>query len=85
VNRIVLDQSAASQLPVCSSSQEQFEVLDPAGKTLGYFLPAIPPNHSDAEVYAWLKTQISDEELDRRSKEPLGRTTAEVLAHLKSL
>jgi hypothetical protein len=85
MNRIVVDQSAANQLTNSVTSLDQFEVVDPSGNTVGYFLPARHNGTTAAEIYAWAKDQISDEELDRRSKEPLGRTTAEVLARLNSL
>jgi hypothetical protein len=82
MNRIVLDQSAANQLAGVHS--EQFELLDPSGRTLGFFVPAAAAPNSHAEIYKWLRTQISDEEIERRCHDGNGRTIAEVLERLKS-
>ena len=37
------------------------------------------------ELYEWANAQISDEELERRRKEPGGNSTEEVLARLRAL
>ena len=54
-------------------------LCDPAGRTVGYFVPA---TESERELYAWAQAQFSDAELDSAAAEPGGRTTDEVLARL---
>ena len=57
------------------------ELCDPEGRTLGYFVRTDSRFEATPEEYEWVKSQISDEELERRRAEtgPL-RSTAEVLA-----
>ena len=61
------------------------ELCDPSGHTLGYFVRSDDRIIDDPAIYEWVKSQISDEELERRRREPGGRTTAEVLARLDAL
>ncbi len=76
MDKIVLDTAIAGQLAHASA---HVPICDPSGHTLGYFVPAA---EHDREVYDWAKAQISDEELDRRAKEPGGRTTEQILRDL---
>jgi hypothetical protein len=57
-------------------SRDGVELCDSSGLTIGYFTPS-------ADLV--LEPTISEEELDRRSKEEPLYSTAEVLAHLRSL
>jgi hypothetical protein len=58
---------------------EAVEVCDEQGKTLGHFLPK-------EQYFRWLydmaKSEISDEELERRMQEPGGSTLAEIWEQL---
>ena len=58
------------------------EVCDPTGRTLGYFVPSVPSDSYTRAVYDWAKAEVSDEELDRASKETGGRTLAEIKKRL---
>lgn len=58
----------------------QFELCDPMGKRLGYFIPATPP-----EQYAGVDSSLSEGELQRREAEDRRHTTAEVLDYLRKL
>ena len=79
MHKVVLDQSWRSKL---NHLDAQVELCDETGRTVGYFLPA---ELHDRLCYEWAKTQFTDEELEQARKQPLGRTTAEVLARLKKL
>lgn len=74
---VVVDVATSSQLV---GLEMPVEVCDESGRMLGHFVPA---SDDVRQVYEWAMTQISDEELDRRRQEPDGRTTAEVLRHLR--
>jgi hypothetical protein len=76
MQRLVLDSTLGRQL---AQAEDQVEFCDQTGHTIGYFLPATEPT---PELLAWAKSQITEEELERRSAEPGGRTTAEVLRRL---
>ncbi len=53
------------------------ELRDETGRLLGYFAPA-----GDSSDYADIEIGVSEEELDRRSKEGGGRTLSEIMADL---
>jgi hypothetical protein len=77
MDKIVLDSAVAGQL---ANAKVHVPICDPSGHTVGYFIPAA---EHDREVYQWAKSQISEEELDRRATEPGGRTTEEILKDLQ--
>ena len=81
MDKLVLDDQAAS---VLGAAKKRAELVNSSGHVLGYFVPpaGAPVGASDSAIYDWLRAQISEEELDRRSREPLGRTTDEVLRRL---
>ena len=79
MNRAVADDNLRSRL---GEFHAQTELYDKDGNVLGIFTPA-PVN--DAALYDYIASQISDEELERRKKEPGGKTTAELLEYLQSL
>jgi hypothetical protein len=59
-------------------------LCDAEGKTLGLFVPLSLAD--DAAIVEWAKSQISDEEIQRRLNEPgPRRTTAEVLQRIQAL
>jgi hypothetical protein len=72
---IVIDESLTKQL---RDVHEPCVLLDSAGNKLGFFRPEI-----DRSLYEGLEPSVSDEELDRRSREGGGRTLAEIMADLK--
>jgi hypothetical protein len=79
MNRAVADDTLRSKL---GEFQTQTELYDKEGHVLGIFTPA-PVN--DATLYDYIEAQISDKELERRKKEPGGKTTTELLEYLQGL
>jgi hypothetical protein len=55
------------------------ELCDESGATVGRFLPEEAYRRL---IYDWMKSQISDEELDRRLNQPAGRSLAEIWKEL---
>jgi hypothetical protein len=55
------------------------EVRDEAGKVIGWFTPSA----NTSALPAHLLPQISQEEIERRSREKGGRTLAEIMADLE--
>ena len=79
MSHIVVDAAAAAQLR--AATFPGVEVRDPSGKLLGRFSPAI-----DWSEYELVGPDISDEELERRSKsDEKCYTTEEVLEYLRKL
>ena len=78
MQKVVLDQESRSKLLGPGS---QVELCDESGETFGYFVPV---QAARADHYAWLKAQLSEEELDRRrQRRDAGRTTADVLRRVQ--
>ena len=75
MNQIILDNETTKQF---AKAQEMSSVLDSEGNVVGYFTPG----YDIAEIYALAKADISDEELDRRAKEP-SRPLNEIIADLE--
>ena len=78
MGQFFLDANVSSQLHGLS---QPVELCDPTGRVIGKYVPLI-----DLTEWEPISPDISEEELDRRvnSDEP-SYTTAEVLAHLRSL
>jgi hypothetical protein len=76
MQKLVLESPLLRQL---GQLDRQLELCDGAGQTIGYFVPVV---RHKADMYAWAKAQISQEELDRRKLEPDGPSTEEVLGRL---
>jgi hypothetical protein len=69
----------ASQLELLKS-HDRIEVCDKEGFVIGVFVSL---GRQDPDLLQWAKSQISDEELERRkSQRGAGRTTAEVIGRL---
>jgi hypothetical protein len=73
--RITLDSSVAQQLIPLT---EDAELCDPDGNVIGYYTRVAPRS-----AYDGIEIPISEEELDRRSREPGGRALDEILRDLK--
>jgi len=54
------------------------ELCDSSGRVIGAFIPV-----SLRDVYDCLEPQVSEEELERRSREESGRSLADILADLE--
>ena len=72
---IVIDESLTKQL---RGLRDPCVLLDNAGKEIGFFRPAV-----DRSLYEGVEPSVSDEELERRSREGGGRTLAEIMADLE--
>ena len=81
MNRILLDDAVTKEL---AEAGERVTLCDSQGHVLGYFQPA-GPQRVTPEMLQWAKDQISDEELDRRSQQPGGISTDELLDRLNRL
>jgi hypothetical protein len=82
VNKVILDLSLRAKL---NGLNEHLEVCDEDGRTLGFFLP---PDLHQKLLYAWAKTQFSDEEIEqarREIKTEGGLTTPQAVAYLEKL
>jgi hypothetical protein len=78
MTQIKLDASVSKQLHTIGQS---VELCDPDGRVIGRFVPLI-----DLSQWEPVSPEISEEELDRRSKSNEKRyTTAEVIAYLEKL
>jgi len=78
MNRIVLDETLRAKL---GDLDQRSAICDETGRVVGHYVPA---GKMDPELYEWAVSQISDEELERRSRERgPRRTTKEVLERLE--
>ena len=76
MNRLMIDEGVRAQL----ANRDEVELCDQSGRKVGHFL--------SEELYRrllfdWANAQISDEELERRRRQPGGRTLAEIWARLQ--
>ncbi len=76
MTKVTIDSSLRTKL---NGLDQQMELCDETGRTLGHFLPA--------DVYremlvTWSKARASDEELDRRMREPGACSLAEIWERL---
>jgi hypothetical protein len=72
MTKLTLDDFLRAKL---NGLNEQMEVCDETGLQLGYFLPR---DIYQLMVDAWVRTWVSDEEMDRLSRETEGRPLAEI-------
>ena len=80
MNRITLDETLRSKL---GDVEQGSEICDEAGRRVGYYVPS---PELDAEMYRQAVEAISDEELERRRRQPgPRRTTKEVLERLERM
>jgi hypothetical protein len=72
MNKVIVDAAMRERL---SDLDEHLELCDEKGATLGHFLP---DGVYKELVRHWAAANISEEELERRRREPRGRTLAEI-------
>ena len=72
MSKITLDPSLKFKL---NGLNEPLELCDEGGATLGHFLPE---NTYREYLYAWLKSQVSDEEIETLRQEQGGRTLDQI-------
>jgi hypothetical protein len=76
MSKIVLDDELKAKL---NGLDKTVEVEDTNGRLVGQF---VPQEEYVKLVYAWAKSEVSDEELDRARKETGGRTLSEIWKRL---
>jgi hypothetical protein len=80
MSAVVIDSALRAKL---NGLNQELEFRDEAGNLIGYFLP---PKRHEKLLYAWAKSQVSDEELEEARRDYQkngGLTTDQVLAHLE--
>ena len=76
MGKVVVGEGLRTQLPDLT---ERIEFCDESGKTLGHFLPEAAYREL---LRASADAHISEEEIERRRREPRGRTLAEIWKRL---
>jgi hypothetical protein len=77
MTRITADAELQAKL---SGLASEVEVCDEAGKTLGVFFPA---EWHHQLLYAYARSQVSNEELDQARQETGGRSLRDILSDLE--
>jgi hypothetical protein len=77
MTQILLDEALRTKL---LNLAQPLELIDETGRVVGRVLPAV-----DLSQYEPWEPELDEEELRRREKSDKWYTTAQVLAHLKSL
>ena len=78
MSRIIVDATLRAKL---NNLANHVELCDELGQTLGHYLPV---GRYKELVYAWIRTQGTDDELDRIAREPRGRTLVEIWQRLRN-
>jgi hypothetical protein len=76
MTKVTLDDSLQAKL----SGVDEVELCDRAGKPVGHFLSEQLYRRL---LYDWANAQVADEELERRRRQPGGRTLTEIRARLE--
>jgi hypothetical protein len=72
MSKVILDDVLRAKL---NGLNEQVEICDETGRRVGHF---VPEEVYKELLYALIDLQITPEELERRRREPRGRTLAEI-------
>jgi hypothetical protein len=76
MDKVILDADMRAKL---NGLNRHLELCDESGQTLGHVLP---DDVYRQFLYAWANSQVTDEELDRASRETGGRPLAEIWQRL---
>jgi len=76
MSKITLDPTLKTKL---NGLNEPLELCDERGQTIGHFLPA---ETYRKYFYAWLRSQVSDEEIEALRRQQGGKTLAEIKSRL---
>jgi hypothetical protein len=76
MSKITLDQTLKAKL---NGLSEPLELCDERGQIVGHFLPE---DTYRKFFYAWLKSQVTDEEIESLRREQGGKTLAEIKSSL---
>lgn len=79
MTRVTIDSSLQAKL---HGLESELELCDESGRTVGFVLP--PDLHRQL-MYAWAKTMVDEETVQRSLSQPGGLSTAQVLDHLDQL
>ena len=77
MSKVTIDQSLRAKLDNLSA---EVEFCDESGRTVGYYVPA---DWHHELLYAWAKSQFTDEELEKARNQPGGRSLPDILARLE--
>lgn len=72
MNKVIIDPTLRAKL---HGFANQVELCDESGQTVGHF---VPDSVYREFLRVWADARLSDDELERRRKEPRGRTLAEI-------
>src|SRR5271154_4929613 len=79
MHKVTVDDAVLARL---GPLHEHVELCDASGRTVGFFV--VPGLHPQL-VYGWLRSQVTDEELEASRRREGGRTWAEILAYLHKI
>ena len=77
MTKVVLDESVRAKL----HNVDEVELCDDLGRKLGHFLSEQLYHRL---LYDWANARVTDEELERRRRQPGGRALAEIWARLEN-
>ena len=77
MNKVMLDEAVRAKL--CNA--DEVELCDESGQEVGHFLSTQLYRRL---LYDWANAQVTDDELERRRRQPGGRTLAEIWARLEN-
>lgn len=75
MDKVVLDAAVRAKL----RNVDEVELYDESGRSVGHFLSEEVYRRL---LYDWANAQITDEELQRRQRQPGGRTLTEIWARM---
>jgi hypothetical protein len=76
MSKITLDAALRTRL---NGLNDSLELCDESGQTVGHFLPE--PTYRQY-FYAWLKAQVTDEEIEKLRRQQGGKTLAQIKSDL---
>jgi hypothetical protein len=89
MKKVIVDSAFQAKL---NGTDAELEFVDPAGKTVGFFLPAdeherLKQIEADYQRYwcKWGLSKLTEEEIARSAQDNVLYTTEEVIAHLERL
>jgi len=79
VPKVTLDSALRATL---GNIDTELALCDEQGQTVAHVLPAATFNRL---IYAWARSQLSQDEIEQARNEPGGMTTAEAVGYLENL
>jgi hypothetical protein len=78
MTKMTIDSDLCTRLRVTDAD---LELCDYSGHTVGFF---VPPERHQQLLYAWAKTAVPEEELERARRQSGGQPLGEILAELET-